>query len=258
MRPVGQTLYPNYAGRPPGGFDQTSTRAAALPFPVRWIPACLGLLLSLVTLWSWRVLQPAFANMLRLQAPQKDERMESDSHLTPVDPANIPSAPTSTLFPGFTPEVRRWSAEIIHWASQYDLDPNLVAVVMQIESCGWPTARSNAGAMGLFQVMPFHFQLHEDPYNPQTNAKRGLTYLARGLELAGGRIDLALAGYNGGHSVIFKDSSEWPAETRRYVSWGMGILDDLVSGARQMPTLLAWLEAGGDGLCRQAARAQSE
>jgi soluble lytic murein transglycosylase-like protein len=112
--------------------------------------------------------------------------------------------------------------------------------------------------MGLFQVMPFHFQLHEDPYNPQTNAKRGLTYLARGLELAGGRIDLALAGYNGGHSVIFKDSSEWPAETRRYVSWGMGILDDLASDAQQMPTLLAWLEAGGDGLCRQAARAQSE
>jgi hypothetical protein len=258
MHPARQTVCPYYAGRPPGGFDQTPTRAAALPFPVKWIPAFLGLILSLTTLWSWRVLQPGFANMLQFQNPQKDEGMEMDSHIASGDPSKIPSAPTAGLSPGFTPEVKRWSAEIIHWASLYDLDPNLVAVVMQIESCGWPTARSNAGAMGLFQVMPFHFQPGEDPYDPHTNAQRGLTYLARGLELAGGRIDLALAGYNGGHSVIFKDSSEWPAETRRYVSWGTGLFNDLVSATQEMPTLMAWLEAGGDGLCRQAARAQNE
>ncbi|MBI1856315.1 MAG: transglycosylase SLT domain-containing protein [Chloroflexi bacterium] len=50
-----------------------------------------------------------------------------------------------------------WAAAISRWANASNLDPNLVAVVMQIESCGNPSARSSAGAMGLFQVMPFHF-----------------------------------------------------------------------------------------------------
>lgn len=77
--------------------------------------------------------------------------------------ANIPAQATTLqmanaeLAPFFTPEVDYWAAAISRWANASNLDPNLVAVVMQIESCGNPSARSSAGAMGLFQVMPFHF-----------------------------------------------------------------------------------------------------
>ncbi|NIM05603.1 MAG: transglycosylase SLT domain-containing protein, partial [Armatimonadetes bacterium] len=93
------------------------------------------------------------------------------------------------------------------------LDPNLVAVVMQVESCGHPKVRSAAGAQGLFQVMPFHFSRDEDPLNPETNAARGLAYLAASLRIAQDDPSNALAGYNGGHGIIGKEPREWPPET---------------------------------------------
>ena len=105
---------------------------------------------------------------------------------------------------------------------------------MQIESCGDPGARSGAGAQGLFQVMPFHFASGEAALDPETNARRGLGYLARSLELAGGRVDLALAGYNGGHSRISQSAELWPDETRRYVAWGSAIYADAASGRSEL------------------------
>src|SRR5260221_12692591 len=62
----------------------------------------------------------------------------------------------------FTPQVQYWSPLIHAWAQAYHVDPNLIATVIQIESCGDPTAVSLAGAQGLFQVMPGHFGAGED------------------------------------------------------------------------------------------------
>jgi len=159
---------------------------------------------------------------------------------------------TSGLPTIFTPEVRRWSPEILAWAAEYSLPAPLIATVMQIESCGDARVRSGAGAQGLFQVMPFHFAPGEVALDPETNARRGLPYLARALELAGGRVDLALAGYNGGHSRITQLPDLWPDETRRYVAWGSAIYADAASGQAESPALDAWLQAGGAHLCRTA------
>src|SRR5579871_4352806 len=49
----------------------------------------------------------------------------------------------------FTPEVQHWTPLIYAWASAYKVDPNLIATVIQIESCGDPTALSSSGARGL-------------------------------------------------------------------------------------------------------------
>src|SRR5919197_1910450 len=81
---------------------------------------------------------------------------------------------TSGLSPIFTKEVQHWGNDIVRWAKTSSMDPNLVATIMQIESCGDPRATSRSGAMGLFQVMPFHFHFGENPYDPETNALRGL------------------------------------------------------------------------------------
>lgn len=161
----------------------------------------------------------------------------------------------SALAPVFTPEVQHWAGAIAHWAASHALDPNLVATVMQIESCGHPQAVSGSGAQGLFQVMPFHFAPGEPMQDPDVNAARGLGYLALGLERGGGQVHLALAGYNGGHSVIGWDASLWPAETQRYVYWGAGIYNDALSGGSDSPRLQEWLAAGGASLCAQAAQA---
>ena len=153
----------------------------------------------------------------------------------------------------FTAEVQSWEENILGWAEAVGLDPNMAATVMQIESCGDPQALSRSGAMGLFQVMPFHFMSGENGFDPETNALRGMDYLRRSLETARGDVRLAFAGYNGGIGVINWLEADWPAETVRYAYWGSGIYAEASSGALHSSRLDEWLQAGGASLCRQAA-----
>jgi soluble lytic murein transglycosylase-like protein len=125
---------------------------------------------------------------------------------------------------------------------------------MQIESCGDPRATSRSGATSLFQVMPFHFKLGENPYDPETNAQRGMNYLSRSLQAGGGNARLALAGYNGGIGVVSRDEWLWPSETKRYVLYGAPIYEDARNGAVSSASLTEWYQKYGAGLCRQAAQ----
>lgn len=175
--------------------------------------------------------------------------------VTSAAPASIASPGTSSgISPIFTREVQYWADDIVRWAGASSLDPDLVAVVMQIESCGDPFARSSAGAMGLFQVMPFHFQTGENPFETNTNALRGLGYLSRSLETSRGNVRLALAGYNGGIGVISRGEWTWSAQTLRYVYYGAPIYEDARSGATSSPKLEEWFRKYGAGLCRQASQ----
>jgi soluble lytic murein transglycosylase-like protein len=160
---------------------------------------------------------------------------------------------STTISSIFTAEVQHWDADINRWATASSLDPNLVAVILQIESCGDPLARSSAGAMGLFQVMPFHFLSSDNPYDPDTNALRGLNYLARSFKASNGDPRLALAGYNGGIGVISRYEWTWASETRRYVYYGLPIYEDARNGKTSSPMLEEWYRKYGAGLCRQAS-----
>lgn len=186
---------------------------------------------------------------MTLTALQNDFIDESTSNFTQVDLAPM----TSSISPVFTPEVQYWATSIVHWATVAGVDPNLAATVMQIESCGDPRALSRAGAIGLFQVMPFHFSETDDSYDPDTNALHGLSYLQKSLEKANGNIRLALAGYNGGIGVIDRPESSWAGETIRYTYWGSGIYQDAASGESGSPQLQEWINANGLYLCRHAA-----
>lgn len=213
------------------------------------IPLILVAMLAVVAERSWRVLHPALPAARNLSS-----RVSLDSDLR----GGESSGPSPNLSRVFTPQVLFWQNSILRWADAYRLDPDLVATLIQIESCGDPRAVSSAGALGLFQVMPFHFSPGEDPMNPEDNARRGLSYLARALEMASGDFSRALAGYNGGHGVIAQDPYTWPTETRRYVAWGASILSDAQSGVPSSPTLQEWLAAGGDQLCQNAANWMEE
>lgn len=165
--------------------------------------------------------------------------------------------PEIGIAPLFSPEVQAWEDQIMSWSKSYQLDPNLIATVMQIESCGYSQARSPAGAMGLFQVMPYHFLEGENPYQPAANAKRGLLYLQRALA-SGGSIRMALAGYNGGINGAQNPPDQWPDEVHRYLYWGTGIYQDAVDGLEHSPRLEEWLLRGGASLCRLAAGQQTQ
>jgi soluble lytic murein transglycosylase-like protein len=155
--------------------------------------------------------------------------------------------------PLFTPEVDYWNGAIGRWAAEYDVDPNLLATVMQIESCGHPRVSSYAGAQGLFQVMPYHFAGGENQLDPDTNAKRGVTVLKDCSGWASGDVGLTLACYNGGPSVVNTGYAAWSAQVQSYYYWGTRIYADATSNLTQSPTLTEWLNIGGSSLCSQAA-----
>lgn len=169
-------------------------------------------------------------------------------------PASLftPSHTQTMLSPIFTPEVQYWGSRIQAWSLEFGLDPNLAATVMQIESCGYARALSRSGAIGLFQVMPFHFAETDSPFDPDTNARRGLAYLAQSLERAGGDPRLALAGYNGGVGIIGRGEWTWSTQTRRYILYSEPIYADASAGVKNSAMLNEWYSKYGASLCKQA------
>jgi len=162
---------------------------------------------------------------------------------------------SDVIAPLFTEQVQHWAPQIEQWSSVYGIDPNLMATIMQIESCGHPTVVSNAGARGLFQVMPFHFDADEDMLDPNVNALRSANFINECHGYASGDIGLILACYNGGPSVTYRAFDGWPDETKRYYVWGLTIYQDAVLFSDNSAHLDDWLSAGGVHLCNQASSA---
>jgi soluble lytic murein transglycosylase-like protein len=105
-------------------------------------------------------------------------------------------------------------------ATRYDLDPDLIKAIIQIESGGIPDARSSKGAIGLMQLMPETSSnlAVSNPFDPKANIWGGTKYLSQLLERFRGNLVLALAAYNTGPEKVEKYGGIPPfPETRRYV-----------------------------------------
>jgi soluble lytic murein transglycosylase-like protein len=106
-------------------------------------------------------------------------------------------------------------------AKRYGIDPYLVYCVMHQESRFGAGATSPVGAQGLMQLMPGTAARYgvTNSYDPAQNIMGGTHYLSDLLRLFGGRVDLALAGYNAGEGAVLKYGRRVPpyAETQNYV-----------------------------------------
>ncbi|HEX8556859.1 MAG TPA: lytic transglycosylase domain-containing protein [Pyrinomonadaceae bacterium] len=104
---------------------------------------------------------------------------------------------------------------------RYGVDPYLIYCVMRQESGFRTGATSYAGAQGLMQLMPGTAARYgvSNPFDPAQSIRGGTRYLADLLRLFGGRVDLALAGYNAGEGAVMKYGRRVPpyAETQNYV-----------------------------------------
>lgn len=105
-------------------------------------------------------------------------------------------------------------------ARKYDVDPALVAAVIEQESRFKPRARSHRDARGLMQLMPRtgRWMGARDLYNPEQNIDAGVKYIKYLDKRFNGDVKKIIAAYNGGEGNVQRYQGIPPfPETRQYV-----------------------------------------
>jgi soluble lytic murein transglycosylase-like protein len=105
-------------------------------------------------------------------------------------------------------------------AKKYDVDPALVAAVIEQESRFRPQAKSHVGARGLMQLMPRtgRWMGAQDLYNPEQNVDAGVRYIKYLDKRFNGDVRKIVAAYNGGEGNVQRYRGVPPfRETRQYV-----------------------------------------
>jgi len=105
-------------------------------------------------------------------------------------------------------------------APDFNLDPNLVLAVIQVESAYQANAISSANAQGLMQLIPATAERFgvRDAFNPRDNIRGGMSYLRWLLKHFKGDVTKAVAAYNAGEGAVRKYGGIPPyRETRNYV-----------------------------------------
>jgi soluble lytic murein transglycosylase-like protein len=113
----------------------------------------------------------------------------------------------------------RYEPYVLEAASRHGLPAALLRAVIRVESNYDANAVSRAGALGLMQVLPLHFESRAaDGYDPRLNIFVGASLLRRLLEQWHGSLVLALASYNAGSGAVKRYRGVPPfSETRGYV-----------------------------------------
>jgi hypothetical protein len=138
---------------------------------------------------------------------------ESLIHLTsqPLDPSLGAFTTGNTEIDNF----------IIDSGKRNSVDPLLLYSIMHQESSFKTRAMSYKGARGLMQLMPptaVRFGV-SNIWDPKQNIEGGARYMRLLLDLFGGDVNLALAGYNAGEGAVIKYGYTIPpySETKEYV-----------------------------------------
>ena len=145
----------------------------------------------------------------RVVADEVEERPE------PVEAVACEASWADEPLPDWVP----FKASIQAAAKGADLNPWLLAALVQAESAFDPRAVSRAGARGLTQLMPAAAADHgvEDVFDPDDNLRGGAGHLRLMLDRFSS-LPLALAAYNAGAATVERYQGVPPyRETRGYV-----------------------------------------
>lgn len=124
---------------------------------------------------------------------------------------NVPADPRYRKIPEFD-GIRqaavngRYGKFIQTAAEQYDLDPELIRAVIEVESSFNPFAVSEKGAMGLMQLMPQTANEMQvaAPFEARENIMGGSRYLRKLLDMFQDDLSLGLAAYNAGPNKVLE------------------------------------------------------
>ena len=174
--------------------------------------------------------------------------------------------------------VKHWDKPINEMAKKYDIDANLVAILLTMESGGDSQARSGVGALGLMQVTPPTAQdiaakhlkqpvTKYDLMDPRTNIEFGVAYLAWLRDEFGTAapadpsylqtVELIAAGYNGGAgtaSALDKGEGLRDIQPVAYSRDAYNMWRE--RAASTSPTFERWRDRGGSALIEAAKQRQ--
>lgn len=114
------------------------------------------------------------------------------------------AAPTAA---GTPTESGRYGAIIARYAASYGVPVSLAKAVISIESNYRPHMTGSAGEVGLMQIKPATARMLgytgsvKGLYDPETNIKFGMKYLAMARDLGGGTTCGTILKYNAGHAA---------------------------------------------------------
>lgn len=168
--------------------------------------------------------------------------------------------------------VKRWEPTIDQMAKKYNIDPNLIAIIMTMESGGYSKADSGQ-AQGLMQITPLtasdiaskYLKKPVKTYNlwdAKTNIEFGAAYLAYLRDTFGevsqgptwdSTVELVAAGYNGGPGAannLEKGHGLQDTQTVVYSRDAFNMWRERHAGTS--PTFDRWKERGGTDLINAA------
>jgi soluble lytic murein transglycosylase-like protein len=118
-----------------------------------------------------------------------------------------------------------YSAIISKYAAEHGVPVALAKAVVRIESNYRPNARGRAGEIGLMQIKPATARMMgysgsaKGLYDPETNIRYGMKYLAKAHQLGGGDTCGTILRYNAGHGAkrMNKISAAYCAKVKRHL-----------------------------------------
>jgi soluble lytic murein transglycosylase-like protein len=140
-------------------------------------------------------------------ATRKRQTRTAHRKATRVDLTQTASIRTEAGVPSVTSGDSRYSAIIARYASEYGVPASLAQAVIQVESNYRPNMTGSAGEVGLMQIKPATARMLgysgsvKALYDPDTNIKYGMKYLAMAQDLGGGTTCGTILKYNAGHAA---------------------------------------------------------
>lgn len=196
-----------------------------------------------------------------------------------IDDRKVPVAPESPAITAkwIPPTVKHWEKPIDEMAKKYNVDPNLIAIIITMESGGYSKAKSAVGAKGLMQVTDptakdIAAKFLKEPRksydlsDPKTNIEFGTAYLAYLRDEFGtpqqgpswmNTVELIAAGYNGGPGAansLEQGKGLRGVETVVYSRDAFNMWRE--RHAKSSPTFDRWKERGGTDLLDKAKAEQ--
>lgn len=187
--------------------------------------------------------------------------------VTPLAPQSV-----AITIPWIPNTIKQYESQIDASAKKYDIDPNLVAIIMTMESGGYAGADSGQ-ALGLMQITPttapdIAKKYLKDPVrlydlkNPDTSIEFGTAYLSKLRDIYGeasqsptwdSTVEQVAAAYNGGFgaaNALIKGEGLHDEQTVVYSRDAFNMWRERHS--QSSPTFDRWKERGGNLLIQKA------